>query len=1500
MLAFVYRPGGSATQPVLRWARRMSTSSIDAKARGPAASLSLENGVTLKGYSFGAEDTAIAGECVFYTGMVGVNESLTDPSYAGQILVLTYPLIGNYGVPDRNAMDFAGVKKYFESDKIQVAGLVVQEYSPEYSHWDAHSSLKDWLAAEGIPAIHGVDTRMLTKQIREQGALLGKLSCGAVEEPPAFVDPNETNLIDLVSRKEVTTYGAGNPYKVLAVDCGIKNNMIRELVKRGAEVKVVPWDHDIKAEREWYDGLFLSNGPGDPIAIMDPLVENVRHALSSPDGIDKPVFGICMGSQVMGLATDCQTYKLPFGNRGQNQPVMNVLTNQAYMTAQNHGYAIDTATMNSEWEELFVNVNDGTNEGIIHKTKPFFSAQFHPEAWGGPVDTTFLFDKFIKSIKEPAKELMRVTPPRPEVSKVLILGSGGLSIGQAGEFDYSGSQAIKALKEEGLKVVLMNPNIASVQTNVDALNPHQADDVYFLPVTPEFVELIIKRERPDGILVSMGGQTALNCGVALHDSGILEKYDIKVLGTPIEAIKASEDREIFSEKLSEIGERIAQSEAVSTVGDALEAAKSIGYPLMIRSAYALGGLGSGICKDEAELKEMATVALASAPQILVEKSMLGWKELEYEVVRDAAGNIVTVCNMENFDPLGVHTGDSIVIAPSQTLSNQEYHMLRETAIKVVSHLGIVGECNIQYALDPHSTDYCIIEVNARLSRSSALASKATGYPLAAVAAKLSLGVTLPEIKNAVTKKTSAMFEPSLDYIVTKIPRWDLAKFEGVSPLIGSAMKSVGEVMAIGRTFEESLQKAVRMISGGAQEGLEPYGDWSDIEQLNFELGQPSDKRVGAIAHALRNKVYTVDELHDRTKIDKWFLHRLQRIISAGDGLVEKKDLSAVSYDDLLAVKRLGFSDKQIAGHLSSTEDEVRSIRKSFDIVPHVKAIDTLAAEFPAETNYLYTTYHGSEHDVEFNDKGTMVLGSGPYRIGSSVEFDWCAVSCIRTLRQQGFKSIVVNCNPETVSTDYDECDRLYFDELSYERVKDIYELENSAGVVVSVGGQTPNNLALPLHKSGVRVLGTSPVDIDNAEDRYKFSQLMDSIGVKQPAWKELTHIDEAYSFADEVGYPVLIRPSYVLSGAAMNIAETPEALKRYLSEATDVSPEHPVVITKFINDAEEIEFDGVARNGEIIAHAISEHIEPAGVHSGDANLILPPQTLSSYHKHRTRDIAARVAKALNISGPFNMQLIAKGADVSIIECNVRASRSFPFVSKTVGADFIEAATQVMLDLPTSPDLPTLDSPVRPSNFVGIKAPMFSFRRLPQADPVLGVEMASTGEVACFGQDRHEAYLKAILSAGFKLPQNKILLSVQDKYLHEVIHSAYKLNALGYELCATPKTHAFLAEHNVPSTLMAYSEDISSPVIKGIRSGEIDLVINLPNRESTNPGNKALRRTAIDFNVPLITNTKLVKSLADALEAHTRDPMPGLTPGKLADYYRKEAPTDAWTDPHEFH
>ena len=1073
------------------------------------------------------------------------------------------------------------------------------------------------------------------------------------------------------------------------------------------------------------------------------------------------------------------------------------------------------------------------------------------------------------------------------IKKVLLLGSGALKIGEAGEFDYSGSQALKALKEEGIKSVLINPNIATVQTSEGV-----ADRVYFLPVTPFFVEKVIEKERPDGILLSFGGQTALNCGVELYKSGVLEKYNVQVLGTPVQAIIDTEDRELFVERLDEIGVNTIKSHACNTLDEAKQAARDLGYPVIIRAAYALGGLGSGFCDDEEQLIAIGNKALSFSPQILVEKSLKGWKEVEYEVVRDRYDNCITVCNMENFDPLGIHTGESIVVAPSQTLSNRDYHKLRELSIKIIRHIGIVGECNVQYAYDPFSEDYRVIEVNARLSRSSALASKATGYPLAFVAAKLGLGYGLFELKNSVTKTTSAFFEPALDYVVCKIPRWDLGKFQGVDRELGSSMKSVGEVMAIGRTFEEAIQKGLRMIGQGMHGFVE--NKVIQVDDIDKALREPTDKRVFVISKAMKAG-YTVDQIHDLTKIDKWFLQKLKGIVSTDEELKQYDDIDKVPADLLREAKRKGFSDFQIARavvkdekikDLAETESlHVRNRRKQLGIVPVVKQIDTLAGEFPAQTNYLYLTYSGIAPDLKFTHTPsrlnasaasqedapvTIVLGSGAYRIGSSVEFDWCSVNALQTARKQGHQSVMVNYNPETVSTDYDMCDRLYFDELTFERVMDIIDLENPDGVILSVGGQIPNNLAMRLDEQHVPILGTQAKYIDNAEDRQKFSSMCDRIGVVQPAWKELTNMDDVNAFIDQVGFPVLVRPSYVLSGAAMNVCSNQDELVRFLKMAANVSQKHPVVISRFIQGAKEIEMDAVADKGEIVAYAISEHVEFAGVHSGDATIQFPPQKLYVETMRRIKKVAKKIAAELHISGPFNIQFMARDNDIMVIECNLRASRSFPFVSKVLKLNLIELASKIMLGIPY--ERPTKNE--FDLDYVGIKASQFSFSRLQKADPVLGVDMSSTGEVGCLGDDTNCAILKSMLSVGLRVPEKSVLISSGDaKQKANLLRPCRELAAKGYELYATGGSFRYLIENGVPCTQVYWpSEELQPQALDMIRNKQIDMVVNIPKNltsgELTN-GYK-IRRAAIDFNVPLLTNDRLASAFIHAFTSMSLD------------------------------
>lgn len=1056
-----------------------------------------------------------------------------------------------------------------------------------------------------------------------------------------------------------------------------------------------------------------------------------------------------------------------------------------------------------------------------------------------------------------------------KIQKVLLLGSGALKIGEAGEFDYSGSQALKAMREEGIRTVLVNPNIATVQTSEGI-----ADEIYFLPVTPFFIEKVIEKERPQGILLAFGGQTALNCGVALHQSGVLEKYNVEVLGTPVEAIMNTEDRDLFARKLDEISVKTIQSHAVETTEDARRAAQELGYPVIIRAAYALGGLGSGFCDNEAELDELCSKAFAFSPQVLVEKSLKGWKEVEYEVVRDCYDNCITVCNMENFDPLGIHTGESIVVAPSQTLTNNEYHKLREIAIRIVRHIGIVGECNVQYALDPESEDYRVIEVNARLSRSSALASKATGYPLAFVAAKLGLGYGLFELKNSVTRTTPAFFEPALDYVVCKIPRWDLGKFHGVSRELGSSMKSVGEVMAIGRTFEEAMQKGLRMIGQGMHGFVGNNTKEIPADELDKALKAPTDTRVFAISQAL-HAGYTIEQIHTLTKIDCWFLDKLQSIVRTSQRLGEVAAIDKLPYELLLRAKRQGFSDFQIARFVLAAKGvkagdkealAVRSQRKQLGIAPVVKQIDTLAAEYPAETNYLYLTYSGTHSDINYEGDGrsVVVLGSGAYRIGSSVEFDWCGVNALQTIREQGYRSVMINYNPETVSTDYDITDRLYFDELTFERVLDILDLETPRGVILSTGGQIPNNLALKLHSQRIPILGTQAEDIDNAEDRHKFSAMLDELGIDQPRWQELTSLSDIDQFIAEVGFPVLVRPSYVLSGAAMNVCSNQEELYRFLELAADVSKEHPVVVSQFIEHAKEVEIDAVAQRGEIVAYAISEHIEFAGVHSGDATIQFPGQKLYVETVRRIKRISRQIAEALHISGPFNIQFLAKGNEIKVIECNLRASRSFPFVSKVLKINFIELATRIMLGQRVEkPNKSAFDL-----DYVGIKASQFSFARLQKADPVLGVDMMSTGEVGCLGDDTNEAVLKSMLSVGYRIPQRSILLSTGGyKQKVDMLDAAQLLHNKGYALYATQGTHDMLTENGIPSTLVFWPTDEGKQpqALDLLHERKIDMVVNINKNltagELTN--GYRLRRAAIDLNIPLLTNARLASAFITA-------------------------------------
>ncbi|CAM2704180.1 unnamed protein product [Rotaria socialis] len=1466
--------------------------------------LILEDGSEFTGFVFGAT-TNTTGEVVFQTGMVGYPESLSDPSYCGEILVLTFPLIGNYGVPDEKAVDEFGLLRWVESNKIYASALIVSAYTEQYSHWNAVESLSSWLKKHNVPGLYGIDTRMLTKKLREHGTMLGKIVMeGTDPKSIAFQDQNKSNLVAQVSLPKPRIYNPTGKLSIACIDCGLKMNQLRMLCQLGAKVTVFPWNYPVKQEE--YDGLFLSNGPGDPQTQCPDTITTIKSWINSE--VVKPVFGICLGHQLMALAAGMKTAKLKYGNRGHNQPCLLEGTQRCFITSQNHGFAVQTEQgLAKDWSILFTNQNDQSNEGIIHDLKPFFSVQFHPEHCAGPRDTEQLFQIFLDIVQSyksnktiNAKSYLKEqltsrdsgphAPPEAfckRVKKVLILGSGGLMIGQAGEFDYSGTQAIKSMNEENIYTLLINPNIATVQTSKGLANK-----VFFLPITPAYVEQVIRNERPDGILLSFGGQTALNCGFQLHELGILKKYACNVLGTPVKSIQITEDRSLFAQKMADIGEKVAPCEAVNSLEEALVSAERLGYPVLVRAAFALGGLGSGFADNREQLIPLVTSALAHSSQLLIDKSLKGWKELEYEVVRDQYDNCIVVCNMENIDPLGIHTGESIVVAPSLTLSNDEYNLLRSIAIKVVRSLGIVGECNVQFALNPCSTEYYIIEVNARLSRSSALASKATGYPLAYIAAKLALGMSLVELKNAITNETCACFEPSLDYVAVKIPRWDLRKFVRCSNKIGSSMKSVGEVMAIGRSFEETFQKALRMVDEDII-GFEPYARTVTDDELSI----PTDKRVFILATALRQG-YSIERLFELTKIDRWFLYKFASII---EFLVKHSD-SLIFQDQtlLLEAKRLGFSDKQIGIYCNTTELEVYASRQRFGIRPFVKQIDTVSGEWPAQTNYLYLTYHADIDDVQPStneETPVLVLGSGVYRIGSSVEFDWCAVGCLNELRRLGHYTLMLNCNPETVSTDYDMSDRLYFEEISFESVLDVYNFEKPHGIILSMGGQLPNNIAMDLHRQRhVNVLGTLPESIDAAENRFKFSRLLDENNIQQPKWKELCNFNGASAFCDSVGYPCLVRPSYVLSGAAMRIVYNAKDLKAYLSEH-GLSKEYPVVISKFILDAKELDIDAVAWNGQVVRLAISEHVENAGVHSGDATLVTPPQDLNEDTIKKIQFICFSVAKALQISGPFNMQLIAKDNQLKVIECNVRVSRSFPFVSKTFDHDFIAVATQILVGL--EPE--TVDDPLfLHSTRIGVKVPQFSFSRLSGAEVLRGVEMMSTGEVACFGSDRFTAYLKALISTGYRIPKKNILVSIGSyKAKQELLTAIRTLIELGYELYASIGTADFFEANNIninpidwkyeetetnsngygngyeytngDGDLGAVDNPTQRTIADYLATGSFDLVINIPMRSAgvahassfVTQGYRC-RRLATDYSVPLITDVKCVKLFVEAL------------------------------------
>ncbi|ADI37718.1 carbamoyl-phosphate synthase (glutamine-hydrolyzing) large subunit [Waddlia chondrophila] len=1411
-----------------------------------SAQLRLQNGESFSGRCPLWQKTPVKGEVVFTTGMTGYPESLTDPSYTGQILAFTYPLIGNYGIPSPDQ---------WESKKIHASGVVISQTTSGWSHYEGIHSLLEWLEVQGVGCIMGMDTRALTKNLRAHGSMPGIITSSDKWENP-FENPNQKPFVSLAACPDIRTYNKREK-TIIAIDCGMKENLLRELSKLPYTIKRVPYNYDFTHDA--YDGIFISNGPGDPSQCPE-IIPRLKKAMEG----NKPIFGICLGAQLMAIAAGATTYKLPFGHRGHNQPCMDLKSGKCYITSQNHGYAIDEHSLPENWEVTFRNLNDQSVEGIAHKSKPFFSVQFHPEAAPGPTDTVWLFQRFHQLIEGKLHVSTEMNTKfeslRSFQRKVMILGSGGLRIGQAGEFDYSGSQAIKALKEEGIQTVLVNPNIATVQTDAE-----MADQVYLQPLNVSSVKKIIEREKPDGILLSVGGQTALNLGLALEDAGILKDNHIQVLGTPTDSIRLTEDRELFKEALKSIDVKTARSLSVTSVVDALKAAETIGYPLMMRSAYSLGGLGSGVVATPFQLKKRAQEALSQVPQILIEESLFGWKEIEYEIVRDSDDNAITVCNMENFDPMGIHTGESIVVAPSQTLSNKEFHLLREIAIRSARRMNIIGECNIQYALNPKNGDYRVIEMNARLSRSSALASKATGYPLAFVSTKLALGKKLHEIPNSITKKTSAFFEPALDYLVVKIPRWDIQKLKAAERTIGTEMKSVGEVMAIGRSFPEALQKAIRMLNIGA-DGL--FDHPHEIDKPEKEIEHATDRRLFAIARFLQNGG-RLEEVKELSRIDSWFLNQIAEMTAMESRL--KQD--PLTQELLLNAKQMGFSDRAIAKRQSKTPARLRRERIEKGVVPVIKQIDTLAGEFEAETNYLYLTYHGTTHDIQPAKKAPIiVLGSGPYCIGSSVEFDWCAVNTVKTLKNLEEESIIINSNPETVSTDYDESDRLYFEEITLERVSDIADFEKSKGIIVSVGGQIANNLALPLHQEGYPLLGTSAASIDQAENRKLFSSLLNQLGIDQPAWEEVTTFENARAFAKTVGYPVLVRPSYVLSGAAMNTIFSDQELKEYLEQATVICPDHPVVISEFITNAKELELDGVASQGEVVIEAISEHIENAGIHSGDATIVIPPQRLYLETIRQVKKMTKDIVRALNITGPFNIQFIAKDNAIKVIECNLRAARSFPFVSKVTNHHFIEIATQAILGKHTPKHYETLEL-----EYVGVKTPQFSYNRLKGANPVAHVEMASTGEVACLAEDLQKAFYLSWLATEQTINGKRILASIGGDKKGRLFGELKKLEEMGWEIYSTENTHHYLTRHGVASHfLYKGSEDIEPNVITALSEKQVDLIINIPRSTPTGTHNSdgyLIRRLAIDHHIPLITNVHIAKFFLECLTKLDVDQLP---------------------------
>ena len=1520
--------------------------------------LELENGVKFIGNVFGYQGQ-VAGELVFQTGITGYPETLTDPSYAKQILVFTTPLINNYGMPstqfeylgDENNNDnnnnqnlvnntqHQKLDNNYESLKPALSAIVVEEYTENSSHYDNLKSLHTWCLDNEVVGISGIDTRHLTQIIREEGDCRARIyPLNPIEnELIPFLNIGELDLVSSVSCPEKVFYSSKNNYptlptpdgkkKIILFDCGCKNSQILAFLNRGIDVLRVPNSYlPSEEELQEYDGIFLSNGPGNP-ETNTGLIKFLKGLINR--GFEKPIFGICLGHQLMGLSQDITIEKMKYGNRGQNIPVEYILSDgnqsqRCLITSQNHGYCLSNSSIeeHKDWRIMFKNANDNSNEGFCHTKKPYFSVQFHPEARPGPEDANFLFDVFhqllldttlnVSSLVEKYLKIERQNSVELKTQdsdiikkegKVLIIGSGGLSIGQAGEFDYSGSQAIKAFKEEGLETLLVNPNIATIQTSI-------ADKVFYTPITKEFISQIIEKERPNYITVSFGGQTALNVGVQLWESGVLDKWGVEILGTNLKTVQITEDRYEFKEVLKhpDINLEVPPSHSVTNVDDALQVANDLGYPVLVRAGFCLGGQGSGFASNDEELVELVEKALSISDVVIIDRSLKGWKELEYEIIRDANDNCICICNMENLDPLGVHTGESIVVAPSQTLNDIEYQSMRSACFRIVRHLQIVGECNVQFTLDPNSSKFYVIEMNARLSRSSALASKATGYPLAYVAAKIGLGYPLPRITNNVTGTTTACFEPSLDYLVIKIPRWDLTKFDGVSYKLGSHMKSVGEVMGIGRDFREALMKTIRMsgmfgetelfnvLKEGVFDTVFKEEDLLSKEWLSNFL-QPNYQRMLRLFMTMTTykTMYSemgnseiIDKIYIATKIDRWFLWQILSIVelfyTTSKEVIPDNHLK----DVILSLKQYGFSDNQISHTFKNklTSLDVKNIRYQYNILPKIKQIDTVAGEFPCHTNYLYLTYLDGNSDAclfEVKDKKELVivLGSGVYRIGSSVEFDWCSVSCVRKLRELGYNTIMINHNPETVSTDYDEADKLFFEELTPEIVSDIYYLEKHKvsssmdnyqvkGLVMAMGGQSANNIVMELHKNKIPILGTSPEMIDNAENRYKFSRLLDTIGIDQPEWKELTTLDDAREFCHKVNYPCLVRPSYVLSGAGMTVVYTDEELDKYLGNAKEISPDYPVVVSKFIDNAKEIEVDAVAQNGKVVILAISEHIENAGVHSGDATLVLPAQDLTPDTIERIKQIVFSIGSNLNVNGPFNLQLIAKDDKLKVIECNLRVSRSFPFASKTLNINLIDIATKVIIQ----PEIDISSSIPSTVNFdrIGVKVPQFSFHRLEGANYQLGVEMASTGEVACFGNNRNIAYLKALMSTGFKIApitNTKALISIGDLDCKEELLASIKfMFSMGWNVEMTAGTGKYYQQYlhldKGKNNFIIYQKKDYGIILDKIKQKQYDVVINVSSKcvDKVFPVRERfgfqLRRLALDFQIPLLINIKKAK------------------------------------------